>query len=259
MSEQQGHRVLTINAGSSSLKAAVYLMEQGEARLFRLEASRIGSPGSWLQVIGPDGSRLFDDVHALPDHAAALDTVSEWMERTDRGLTPHVVAHRVVHGGERYWEPTLVTTELLTALDALVPVDPEHMPQAVACIRAMIEAHPELPQVACFDTGFHHGMPARARTYAIPRRLARSGILRYGFHGLSYEYVAQRLRELEGEAASSRVIVAHLGNGASLAALRDGPTLDTTMGFSPTGGLVMETRCGDLDPDWCSICSATSA
>jgi acetate kinase len=248
VSQSQARRVLTINAGSSSLKAAVYCMGPGETRLLRLEASRIGRSDSWLQVIGPDGSRLVDGKQALPDHGAALDALLELIGRSDQLMAPRVAAHRVVHGGIHYWEPTPITPELVTELDALVPVDPEHMPQAVALIRAMTQRHPELPQIACFDTGFHHGMPPVARMYSLPRRLAAEGFVRYGFHGLSYEYVIQRLREIEDQAASGRVIVAHLGNGASLAALYQGRSIDTTMGFSPLGGLVMGTRCGDLDP-----------
>jgi acetate kinase len=223
-------------------------MGPGETRLLRLEASRIGRSDSWLQVIGPDGSRLVDGKQALPDHGAALDALLELIGRSDQLMAPRVAAHRVVHGGIHYWEPTPITPELVTELDALVPVDPEHMPQAVALIRAMTQRHPELPQIACFDTGFHHRMPPVARMYSLPRRLAAEGFVRYGFHGLSYEYVIQRLREIEDQAASGRVIVAHLGNGASLAALYQGRSIDTTMGFSPLGGLVMGTRCGDLDP-----------
>jgi acetate kinase len=248
VSSPQGRQVLTINSGSSSLKAAVYLMNQSELRLLRLEASRIGSSAGRLHVIGPDGSRLFDAAHQLPDYAAALDALLGWMRRCDPPLEPQVVAHRVVHGGDRHWEPAPITEELLATLDSLVPVDSEHMPQAIACIRALKRSHPRQLQIACFDTGFHHGMPAVARTYPLPRRLAAAGIRRYGFHGLSYEYVTQRLGELEGAAATGRVVVAHLGNGASLAAIRNGRSIDTTMGFSPTGGLVMGTRCGDLDP-----------
>jgi acetate kinase len=245
-----GHRVLTINAGSSSLKAAVYLMDgdRSEVRLLRLEASRVGRSGSWLQVLGADGCRLFDGEQELPDFGVALEAVIGWTRRAGQPLEPDVVAHRVVHGGSRYWQTTAVTPELLTELDALAPVDPQHMPQEIECIRRMGRAHSDLPQVVCFDTGFHHTMPPVARNYAIPRRLEQAGMVHYGFHGLSYEYVIQRLRELDGAAASGRVIVAHLGNGASLAALRDGRTVDTSMGFSPMGGLVMGTRCGDLDP-----------
>lgn len=223
-------------------------MNQSELRLLRLEASRIGSPASRLHVIGPDGSRLFDGAHQLPDYAAALDGLLGWMQRCDPPLDPQVVAHRIVHGGDRHWEPAPVTDELLATLENLAPVDPEHMPQAIAYIRALKRSHPRLLQIVCFDTGFHHGMPAVARNYPLPRRLAASGILRYGFHGLSYEYVTQRLGELESAAATGRVVVAHLGNGASLAAIRNGRSIDTTMGFSPAGGLVMGTRCGDLDP-----------
>jgi acetate kinase len=248
VSADQARRVLTINAGSSSLKAAVYRMDQGETRLLRLEASRIGRSDSWLQVIGPDGSRWIDGVHALPDPGAALDALLQCIGRSDHSLAPQVAAHRIVHGGIHYWEPTPITPELLTELESLIPVDPEHMPQAVGLIRAMTRKNAKLPQIACFDTGFHHGMPQVARTYSLPRRLAAEGFIRYGFHGLSYEYVIQRLREIDASAASGRVIVAHLGNGASLAALHQGRSIDTTMGFSPLGGLVMGTRCGDLDP-----------
>jgi acetate kinase len=249
VSESQCRRVLTVNAGSSSLKTSVYLMRAAdERRLLRLEASRIGSSKSWLHVLGPDGDRLFDGEQPFPDFGTALDAALRWIDRSDQRLSPDVVAHRVVHGGSRYWEPTRVTPELLTALEALLPIDPEHLPQAIECIHQVTKVHSDLPQVACFDTGFHHTMPPVARTFSIPRRLSQDGIVHFGFHGLSYEYVTQRLRELEGPAASGRVIVAHLGNGASMAALRDGQSIDTTMGFTPMGGLVMGTRSGDLDP-----------
>jgi acetate kinase len=244
----RGRRVLTINCGSSSLKAAVYRVGAEETRLFQLVASRIGGAGSRLSVAGHDGARLFDGEQRLPDYQTALDAMLGWIKRSEQPLGPEIVAHRVVHGGTRYREPTLVTGELLEALERLVPVDPDHMPQAIAAIRALGEAYPALRQVACFDTGFHRAMPAVARTYPLPRRLAAGGAVRYGFHGLSYEYVVQELRRLEGAAASGRVIVAHLGNGASLAAIREGQSMDTTMGFSPAGGLMMGTRCGDLDP-----------
>jgi acetate kinase len=250
VSEPGGRRVLTINAGSSSLKAAVYRMDGDgrERRLLRLEASRIGGTGGRLQVLGVDGARLFDGDRALPDFGAALDAVLDWTDRADQPAQWDVVGHRVVHGGSRYWAPARLTPELLSALDDLVPVDPEHMPQALTCIRAIHRSRPEGPQVVCFDTGFHHTMPPVARTYPIPRSLSQAGIVRYGFHGLSYEYVSQRLCEVEGASARGRVVIAHLGNGASLAALRDGRSVDTSMGFSPMAGLMMGTRCGDIDP-----------
>lgn len=250
MSQSGGRRVLTINAGSASLKAAVYQMngDGGERRLLRLEASRIGGAGGRLHVLGADGACLFDGDRALPDFGAALDAVFEWTDRADQPVRWDVAGHRVVHGGSRYSAPARLTPEVLSALDDLVPVDPAHMPQALACIRAVHRAHPDRPQVVCFDTSFHHTMPPVARTYAIPRRLSQAGIVRYGFHGLSYEYVSRRLCEVEGAPARGRAIIAHLGNGASMAALRDGCSVDTSMGFSPLAGLMMGTRCGDIDP-----------
>jgi acetate kinase len=141
-----------------------------------------------------------------------------------------------------------VTADLLATLRSLIPVDPEHLPQAIAAIEGLSDALPAVPQVACFDTAFHRTMPRVAQTYALPRRYTDAGVVRYGFHGLSYEYVVERLRTIDPSAARGRVVIAHLGNGASMAAIRDGRSVDTTMGFSPTGGLVMSTRPGDLDP-----------
>jgi acetate kinase len=159
----------------------------------------------------------------------------------ERNLDLRVVGHRVVHGGTAYDQPRLVTPELLDTLRSLIPIAPEHLPQEIAAIEAVARLHPGLPQVACFDTAFHRKMPRVAQLYGLPRELADQGILRYGFHGLSYEYIA-------GEAPRGRVIAAHLGNGASLAAIRDGASVDTSMGFTPTGGILMSTRSGDMDP-----------
>lgn len=244
---ERSTRVLTINSGSSSLKAAVYQMDAAEARLLSLEVSRIGLPQSRVRIAEPQATVL-DVQQGVPDHASALDTLLGWLDRERPALRPELVGHRVVHGGGRYSEPEIVTPAMLTTLDELIPVDPDHLPQAIAGIRAVGKLYPGVPQVACFDTGFHHTLPAVARRYALPRELGDDGVIRYGFHGLSYEYVVDELRSLEGAAAGGRVIAAHLGNGASMAAIRDGRSIDTTMGFSPTGGLVMGTRCGDLDP-----------
>jgi acetate kinase len=158
------------------------------------------------------------------------------------------VGHRIVHGGDRYRGPQRVAPEVVADLRALVSLDPNHLPQAIAAIEAVDRAYPAVPQVVCFDTAFHSRMPRVARLYALPRRLAQEGIIRYGFHGLSYEYVIGELRRVDPEAAAGRVVVAHLGNGASMAAVKEGVGVDTTMGFTPTGGLVMGTRSGDLDP-----------
>src|SRR5918999_1604157 len=243
--------LLTINTGSSSLKAALYRLREDttETPELRAEASRIGSRGGGMRLADARGETLEERRDDLPDHAAALDALmsrlrDRWLDRDD--LT--AVGHRIVHGGDRHREPQRVASELVADLRALVPIDPNHLPQAIAAIEAVDRAYPAVPQVACFDTAFHSRMPRVARIYALPTRLAQEGIIRYGFHGLSYEYVMEELCSLEPGAAIGRVVVAHLGNGASMAAVRGGIGVDTTMGFTPTGGLVMGTRSGDLDP-----------
>jgi acetate kinase len=244
-------RLLTINTGSSSLKAALYRLweDTTETPQIRAEASRIGGQGGGLRLADACGDTLEEHRDSLPDHTAALDTLLSRLR--DRGLDRDdlaAVGHRIVHGGDRHREPQGVTPGVVADLRALVPIDPNHLPQAIAAIEAVGRAYPAVPQVVCFDTAFHSRMPRVARLYALPSRLAQEGIIRYGFHGLSYEYVMEELRRLEPEAAAGRVVVAHLGNGASMAAVRGGVGVETTMGFTPTGGLVMGTRSGDLDP-----------
>jgi acetate kinase len=244
-------RLLTINTGSSSLKAALYSLREDTTQTpeLRAEASRIGGRGGGMRLRDDRGETLEERRDDIPDHAAALDALMSRLR--DRGLNRDdlaAVGHRIVHGGERHREPQRVTPGVIADLRALVPIDPNHLPQAIAAIEAVGRAYPAIPQVACFDTAFHSQMPRVARLYALPSRLAEEGVIRYGFHGLSYEYVMEELRCLEPEAAAGRVVVAHLGNGASMAAVRGGVGVDTTMGFTPTGGLVMGTRCGDLDP-----------
>ena len=237
--------LLTINTGSSSLKAALYSLREDTVEL-RVEASTIGSRGRGMRLADDRGEILDERRDDLPDHAAALDATMSRLR--DQGLDRDdlaAVGHRIVHGGDRHREPQRVTPEVVADLRALVPIDPNHLPQA---IEAVGRAYPAVPQVACFDTAFHSRMPHVARLYALPGRLAEEGIIRYGFHGLSYEYVMEELRRLDRDAAAGRVVVAHLGNGASMAAVRGGVGVDTTMGFTPTGGLVMGTRSGDLDP-----------
>ena len=248
---EDGQRLLTINTGSSSLKAALYRMWEGakETLELRAEASRIGDRGGGLRLADARGETLDERQDGLPDHATALDALLSRLR--DRGLDRDdlvAVGHRIVHGGDRYREPQRVAPEVLADLRALVPIDPNHLPQAIAAIEAVARAYPTVPQVVCFDTAFHSRMPRVARLYALPRALAEEGVVRYGFHGLSYEYVVGELRRVDREAADGRLVVAHLGNGASMAAIRGGVGLDTTMGFTSTGGLVMGTRSGDLDP-----------
>jgi acetate kinase len=225
------------------------LWEGAETLELRAEASRIGDQGGGLRLADARGETLDEHQDDLPDHATALDALlsrlRKWgLDRDDLAA----VGHRIVHGGDRYREPQRVAPEVVADLRALVPLDPTHLPQAVEAIEAVGRAYRAVPQVVCFDTAFHSRMPRVARLYALPRDLAEGGIVRYGFHGLSYEYVVGELRRIDREAADGRLVVAHLGNGASMAAVRGGVGVDTTMGFTSTSGLVMGTRSGDLDP-----------
>jgi acetate kinase len=239
--------LLTVNTGSSSLKVAVYRLGDGEVRALSITVLRIGRADGRVRVVDGRGDVLADAEMPIEDHAAALAAALEWLRRCrlEDGLA--AVGHRIVYGGDLR-EPRLITPALLDELERFIPIDPEHLPQAIAAIRAIARLRPDLPQVACFDTAFHAGMPRVARLYALPRPLIEAGILRRGFHGLSYEYVLGELGRLEPRAVSGRVVLAHLGSGASMVAVQGGVSVDTTMGFTPTGGLVMGTRPGDLDP-----------
>jgi len=239
--------LLTINTGSSSLKAALYQLDASERSIISARAERIGLPGSHLTVADAAGAVLVDQKEDLASHDAAIPALLSWLRRQDLDRELAGVGHRVVHGGQ-YREPRRIDDALIRAVEALVPIDPDHLPQALAAIKAVARIHPTLPQVACFDTGFHRTMPRVAQIYPLPRDLADAGVVRYGFHGLSYEFIVDQLRKIDPRAAGGRAIVAHLGNGASMAAVRDGVGIDTTMGFTPTGGLMMGARSGDLDP-----------
>ncbi len=253
MTDHDDARILTINTGSSSLKIALYHVshrdgDPAEELELQAVAERIGAPDSRLRVEDGGGASLFAHQGALPDHAAALQAFLDWLRERGDAARPDAAGHRVVHGGSRYREPQLITDEVVAALRDLVPIDPDHLPQAIDAIEATRRAYPAIPQAACFDTAFHRHMPRVARQYALPREIEEAGVIRYGFHGLSYEYVMSELRTLDPVVAGGRVVVAHLGNGASMAAVCSGVGIDTTMGFTPTGGLVMGARSGDLDP-----------
>lgn len=243
--------ILTLNAGSSSLKFSLF--EIGLDRGLRLacegQVEGIGTTPHFFAK-GPGGAVLAEE--RWPDNAPAYDALIEHVTAfAESHLGDDVliaVGHRVVHGGPDHDRPQRVTTGLLAALDKLTPLAPLHEPHNIAPMRALAKARPGLPQVACFDTAFHHGMPLVATRFALPRQYEIEGVRRYGFHGLSYEYIAERLRELAPGIAQGRVIAAHLGNGASLCAMRDGRSVDTTMGFTALDGLVMGTRSGNLDP-----------
>lgn len=239
-------QILTVNTGSSSLKVALYRSDL--QRVLSAKVERIGPGQGHVHVTSADGSTLLNEQRALPNHGAALGAMLRWLHGNDASLHLAGVGHRVVYGGAQFREPQVVSDEMLEALRLLEPIDPDHLPQALNAVVATRQAFPQVPQVACFDTTFHKDMPEVARTYALPRDVRQDGVIRYGFHGLSCEYVMQELHRLDPEAANGRVIIAHLGNGASMTAVRHGAGIDTTMGFTPTGGLVMGTRSGDLDP-----------
>jgi acetate kinase len=241
-------RILTINGGSSSIKFALY--EEGEPlkRMLYGQVDRIGLSGTTLTFKGPDGSRQNSLNLSAPDHKSAVLFLIDWLEKQNAFQSVQGMGHRVVHG-MHHTAPELVSQELLEELHVISPYDPEHLPFEIELIEAFRERHPKLPQIACFDTAFHRNMPRVAKMLPIPRRYDAKGVQRYGFHGLSYEYLMEELVRLGDSAAKNgRVILAHLGNGASMAAVCDGRSIDTSMAFTPTAGLVMSTRSGDLDP-----------
>jgi acetate kinase len=234
--------VLCLNSGSSSLKFAVYQVGSDETRIANGAVEAIGLPSSRLWLRGRAGDRI-EETGAIENHASAARHVFSALKRQGVDGTA-AVGHRVVHGGPDVSAPQRVDDKLLTVLRQLVPLAPLHLPSEIAIIEAVAGEHPSVTQVACFDTAFHRRMPEAAQRLPLARRFWDDGVRRYGFHGLSYEYVLWKL----GAAARGRVILAHLGNGASLVAVRDGRPIDTTMGLTPLGGLVMGTRPGDLDP-----------
>ena len=247
MAEKPDLRLLIINTGSSSLKAGLYHFEAGQpaSRQLSVKAERIGQPNGHLKIVDGNDQPLYDQAVQLADHPAALQHLLDWLKDQPANLYQfEAVGHRLVHGGPNYFNPQLVTPQIIKTLHDLIPIDPDHLPQALAALQTLIERYPNMPQVACFDTAFHQNMPDVARQYALPHDLWEQGVRRYGFHGLSYEYIVSNL----ADKVPPRLIIAHLGSGASMAAVKDGTGIDTTMGFTPTGGLVMGTRSGDLDP-----------
>jgi acetate kinase len=246
MLTSSGKLILTINSGSSSLKVALYCVQDEESLVLSGGAVRLGLPGGRLRMTDAEGQTLLDRECGPIDHLAAFHELAGWIQHEYRAGDLIAVGHRVVHGGRRFTEPHLVTEELIRALEELAAIDPDHTPQSIEMIKAAEANFPGVPQVACFDTAFHRHLPQFAEMYALPRRFYDQGILRYGFHGLSYEYICSQLA-CASSRKTSRVIVAHLGNGASMAAILNGTSIDTTMGFSPVSGLVMGTRCGELD------------
>jgi len=240
--------VLVINCGSSSVKFALFAADQTMPQLFSGALERIGLTGGRFHVKDSTGKVLFEQQASLANHKVALGLLIKSAKSQLAGRPLLAVGHRVVHGGADCDCSLPVTRDLETRLERLIPLAPLHLPHNLAGITAVRELQMDLPQVACFDTAFHHGLPRLARLTTLPREFQDAGIQRYGFHGLSYEYVVDKLRQDGVDVEHERIVVAHLGNGASMCALRHGRSVETTMGFSTLAGLMMGTRCGDLDP-----------
>ena len=242
--------ILVINAGSSSIKFSVFETagDRSLAAGLHGQVEGIGT-SSRFEVADATGRQLADQKIAGNDHGAAIAALNDWFVTHIGGTTGFSgVGHRVVHGGSEFSQPVMIDERVIAALEALVPLAPLHQPNHIAAIRAVAIAAPGVPQVACFDTAFHHSQPALAQQLALPRALTSQGVRRYGFHGLSYEYIVSVLPQITPEHSRGKLVVAHLGNGASLCAIRDGRSVATTMGFTPADGLVMGTRPGLLDP-----------
>jgi len=238
------HIILCINVGSSSCKFALYSVSGGaESIVAEGVADRIGSSGGKIRVRDANGRSIAESDRDLARPQVAVDALFDEFERLKLPRLD-VVGHRIVHGGAHHVAPEIVTPALIADLKRLIAFAPLHMPGGIEGVEAVAARHPKLPQVACFDTAFHRGMPERAERFPLPRELWDAGVRRYGFHGISYEYIMQAL----GADVPTRLIIAHLGNGASMAAVENGRPLDTTMGFTPAGGFMMGTRPGDLDP-----------
>jgi len=242
-------RILTINGGSSSIKFALFETGESLRRILGGGIDRIGQPGATLRVKGLNPGDNFSRPVTAPDLNAAVGALIDGIEERSGHDAFTAVGHRVVHGGPKYSQPQRITAEMVDELRRLSPFDPEHLPEEILLTEAFHRRFPELPQVACFDTAFHHDLPRVAQLLPIPRRYEAQGVRRYGFHGLSYAFLMGELARLAGtKAAQGRVILAHLGNGASLAAVHRGKSMDTSMSFTPTAGVPMSTRSGDLDP-----------
>ncbi len=240
--------ILVINSGSSSIRFTVFRDTASMSPVLRGSVERIGLPGTGLTFSGHSDGLLRRVEFAAHDHGSEPTQLLDWLAGQPCFASVTAVGHRIVHG-MNHSQPESVTQVLMDELRRLAPLDPDHLPREIELIEIFRARHPDLPQVACFDTAFHHAMPRVASLLPIPRRYEAKGVRRYGFHGLSYAFLMEELARVAGNpAAQGRVILAHLGNGASLAAVHGGRSIDTSMGFTPTAGIPMGTRSGDLDP-----------
>ncbi len=245
--------ILALNAGSSSIKFALFECVGTHRDLRLLLKGSVSQQGADVKLTVKDGEDTFSERlpgasgHGNFDYDVAINQLLAWINEHHSEIALSAVGHRVVHGGQTCTAPVLINDAILNDLDALIPMAPLHQAHNLSAIRIVGQHWPEVPQVACFDTTFHRTLPVVARAYALPRDITAAGVVRYGFHGLSYEYIASQLPRVLGATAGGKVIVAHLGNGASLCAMVNGKSVATTMGFSALDGLVMGTRCGTLD------------
>jgi acetate kinase len=237
-----------MNRGSATLKSTHYEVGARNEVVLAISVAYSGGASARLKITDANSATLLDSSVKGSDSNAALQAVFAWLDKHEYLSGLKAAGHRLVHGGARYTEPQRITPKFLTALKKLVPLDPDHLPAAIRGIQFVAKKFPKLAQVACFDTAFHSSLPIVAKMYALPRRFYDDGVRRYGFHGLSFEYIVGELRRLDAKLAAGRVIVAHLGSGASMVALQDGKSVDTSMGFMPLEGLVMSARSGDVDP-----------
>jgi acetate kinase len=240
--------ILAVNTGSSSIRFSLYESASSDELLFSGTLTRIGLKEGRFSVTDAEGRFIDCQRMEMPDHTAACRKVFSWVLANGPGM-PDAVGHRIVHGGHRHTAPEKVSPELIASVAELIPYAPEHLPQALDAVRHAAWVFPGVFQVACFDTAFHGSMPSIARMYSLPEPYRSGGVQRYGFHGLSYESIMADLAAGKDRLArKGKIVIAHLGHGASMVAVRDGLSVETTMGFSPAGGLVMGTRTGDLDP-----------
>ena len=239
-----GKNIITINAGSSSVKFTVY--DTTGSSIFSGEIKNIGLENTNFKVNDKENNQILSEEVEASSHAEATKLLTDWITKNLNNDEISAIGHRVVHGGPDYCSPIVIDDQVLNNLTKLIPLDPDHLPVEIELINALKQVFPKAIQVACFDTAFHHDMPAVAQLLPIPKYLRDKGLKRYGFHGLSYEYIMSQLASQNLNAG--KVVVAHLGSGSSLAAIKDGRSIDTTMGLSPAGGLIMSTRSGDIDP-----------
>ena len=241
--------LLALNAGSSSIKFGLFELAGAElTHMFSGEFADIGEKPH-LQINDMHGKSVLQrDWQAPRKQEHVLDDILGWADRNSRGAGLTAIGHRIVHGGSQFVAPVQLNSKIIDVLTSLTPMAPLHQEACLAPARAMLSLRPDLMQVGCFDTAFHAGLKPPVSRFAIPRSYENSGIRRYGFHGLSYEYIARTLQEISPALAGKRTVVAHLGSGASLCAMRNGRSVDTTMGFTPLDGVMMGTRCGTIDP-----------